>query len=132
MAMHATATFEIKKWDEHPYIESDDGAKMTRAEIEYIYHGDIEGESIVQYLMAYRPDGAGTAIALERITGSVGGRAGSFVLQHTSTFAESGVTGTYEVVPGSGAGELRGITGTGTLSVSGEGPYPFALDYDFA
>ncbi len=132
MSTQATGTFAIKTWDEQAYHESGDGAKMTYAHVSYLYHGDIEGESIMEYLMSYRPDGTGVYVGLERIAGTVGGRAGSLVLQHTGTFAADGITGTYTVVPDSGAGELRGLHGEGTLSVSGAGPYPFTLDYDVA
>ena len=132
MSTHATGTFEIKKWEEQPYHESDDGAKMTSAHVSFLYHGTIEGESIMEYLMTYRPDGTGVYIGLERIAGSIDGRAGSLVLQHTGTFASDGVTGTYLVVPDSGTGDLRGLRGGGDLSISGAGPYPFVLDYDLA
>ncbi len=132
MSTQATGTFAIKTWDEQAYHESDDGAKMTSAHVSYLYHGDIEGESIMEYLMSYHPDGTGVYVGLERIAGRIGERAGSLVLQHIGTFASDGITGTYTVVPESGAGEWRGIQGAGTLSVSGAGPYPFTLDYDFA
>ena len=131
MATHAEAIFEIGKWDEQPYQESGDDAKMTAAHVVYRYRGSIEGESITEYLMSYRPDGTGVYVGLERIAGSVGGRAGSFVLQHTGTFAQHGVTGTFQVVPESGTGDLRGLRGEGKLSVSGTGPYPIVFDYDF-
>jgi hypothetical protein len=132
MSMQATGTFEIKTWDEQAYYESDDGAKMTAAHVAFLYHGAIEGESVMEYLMSYRPDGTGVYVGLERIAGSIDGRAGSLVLQHIGIFAADGVTGTYLVVPDSGTGDLRGLRGGGDLSIYGTGPYPFALDYDFA
>ncbi len=132
MSTQATGTFAIKTWEEQAYHESGDGAKMTYAHVSFLYHGAIEGESIMEYLMSYRPDGTGVYIGLERIAGSIDGRAGSLVLQHTGTFASDGVTGTHLVVPESGTGDLRGLRGGGTMSISGEGSYPFTLDYDFA
>ena len=88
---HAKATFTMKSWDEktwegQPYTEVT-GAKLTRAEVAYTYQGDLTGDSTLQYLMFYRADGTGHAIALERIEGTLGGRRGSFVLQHSGTFA---------------------------------------------
>lgn len=103
---------------------------MTCAHISYLYHGAIEGESIMEYLMSYRPDGTGVYVGLERIAGNIGGREGSFVLQHSGTFQSDGVTGTYLVVPESGTSDVRGLRGEGNLAISGEGPYPFTLDYD--
>lgn len=132
MGTQATGAFEIKAWDEQEYQQTDDGAKMTAAHVSFLYRGAIEGESVMEYLMSYRPDGTGVYVGLERIAGTVDGRAGSLVLQHTGTFAADGVTGTYLVVPDSGTGDLRGLRGGGNLSISGAGPYPFALDYEIA
>lgn len=129
MDTQATATFTIGKWDERPYFEGDDGAKMTRAEVSYVYTGDIEGEGAMQYLMTYGPDGTGEYVGLECIIGTIGGRAGSFVLRHTGTFAQEGVSGAFHVVIGSGTGALSGLQGSGELAVAGKGPYPFALAY---
>lgn len=77
-------------------------------------------------LMFYRADGTGHAIALERITGTLGGRSGSFVLQHNGTFA----AGALMVLPGSGTGELAGLRGEGQLIVQ-EQPWSIELDYTF-
>ena len=129
---HAKATFTMKSWDEktwegQPYTEVT-GAKLTRAEVAYTYEGDLVGDSTLQYLMFYRADGTGHAIALERIAGTLGGRRGSFVLQHSGTFAAQGVAGTFTVLPGSGTGELEGLRGEGQLIVQ-EQPWSIELDY---
>jgi len=57
MKKSAKATFEIKSWEEKTYDELEGGAKLTRARITKIYHGDIEAESTLEYLMMYRLDG---------------------------------------------------------------------------
>ena len=129
---HAKATFTMKSWDEktwegQPYTEVT-GAKLTRAEVAYTYQGDLTGDSTLQYLMFYRADGTGHAIALERIEGTLGGRRGSFVLQHSGTFAAQGVAGALMVLPGSGTGELAGLRGEGQLIVQ-EQPWSIELDY---
>lgn len=85
MTTHATATFEIKGWDEKPYEEFDDGRKMTHALVKKSFQGDIDGESSVQYLMTYGEDGSAHIVGMERIVGRLGGRSGSFVLQHDRT-----------------------------------------------
>lgn len=136
MKTHAQATFAIQSWDEVTWdgIPASDisGEKLTRAQVSYGYQGDIEGTGTLQYLMTYRPDGTGNYVGLERIEGAVGGRSGSFVLQHAGTFSAQGVKGKVFVVPGSGTGELRNLHGEGGLDLSGhQGQYPISLDYEF-
>ena len=79
----------------------------------------------------YRDDGSASFIGLERVVGSVGGRSGSFVLQHSGTFKEGVATVTLVVVPDSGTGDLRGLRGDGKFAVGHQQPYSMTLDYDF-
>ena len=53
MSQHAAATFEIKGWDEKPYQEGEGQAKLTRASVRKAFQGDLQGESTLEYLMAY-------------------------------------------------------------------------------
>jgi Protein of unknown function (DUF3224) len=53
MKMHATGSFEVKSWNEQPYGEIDGQPKLTRAEVVYAYHGGLEGEGQIVYLMCY-------------------------------------------------------------------------------
>src|SRR5436190_14784628 len=87
---HAKATFALNAWDEKPYNEMNGLPKLTRVSVTKSYQGDIKGEGKLEYLMMYRDDGSASFIGLERVVGSVGGRSGSFVLQHGGTF-EGGV-----------------------------------------
>ena len=105
--------------------------KLTRASVVKSYQGDITGEGKLEYLMMYRDDGSASFVGLERVVGSVGGRSGSFVLQHSGTFKAGVATVTLIVVPGSGTGDLQGLRGEGGFAVGHQGPYSFALDYDF-
>src|SRR5512140_1210937 len=104
--MRANATFEIKSWDEKPYAEFDGGRKLTRASVKRIYHGDIEGESSTEYLMAYTPDGSANFVGMEHIVGRLGKRKGSFVLQQTGTFTGGIANASWFVTLDSGTGEL--------------------------
>jgi hypothetical protein len=131
MRTHATATFEQKTWDEEPYTTSDDGPKLTRASVTQIFHGAIEGEGSVEYLMVYPDATSASFVGLQRVTGQVGGRTGSVVFQVSGTFADSTVHGTWVVVPGSGTGELRALRAEGSF-VAPTGPQAsLTLDYDF-
>jgi len=92
MKQTASARFSIKSWDEKPYSEGKDLPKMTRASVDKTFTGDIDGEGHVEYVMAYRSDGTAAFVGLERITGRIAGRSGSFVLQRTGVF-EGGQAG---------------------------------------
>jgi hypothetical protein len=130
MSTRATVTFEIKSWDEKPYDEIGGGAKLTRASVTKAFHGDIEGEGRVEYLMVYRGDGTASFVGLERVLGQVGSRSGSFVLQHNGTFEGGVAKATYVVVPGSGTGDLRGLRGEGSFASGHAQHYPMTFDYD--
>jgi hypothetical protein len=131
MRKEAKATFGIKSWDENTYNEIEGAPKLTRVSATKSYQGDIEGEGKLEYLMMYRTAGSASFMGLERVTGSVGGRSGSFVLQHIGTFEDGVAKVTLSVVPGSGTGDLRGMKGEGGFSVGHQPPYAITLDYGF-
>lgn len=131
MRKQAKATFGIISWDEKPYSEIEGSPKLTRVSATKSYQGDIEGEGKLEYLMMYRSAGSASFMGLERVTGSIGGHSGSFVLQHTGTFEEGVAKVTLSVVPGSGTGDLRGMSGEGGFSVGHQPPYAMTLDYHF-
>jgi hypothetical protein len=130
MKKTASARFSIKSWDEKPYSEGKDLPKMTRASVDKTFTGDIDGEGHVEYVMMYRSDGTASFVGLERITGRIAGRNGSFVLQRTGVFEDGQAKESYSVVTGSGTGELRSLRGEGTSSVGHAADYPFALNYE--
>jgi hypothetical protein len=130
MKQTANARFAIKSWDEKPYREGQDLPKMTRASVSTTFTEDIEGEGQVEYLMMYRADGTATFVGLERITGRIAGKSGSFVLQRTGVFENGQAKESYSVVPGSGTGQLLGLRGEGRSAVGHGSEHPFALDYE--
>ncbi len=131
MSKRATATFQLKNWDEKPYSEINEGPKLTRASVTKSFRGDIEGEGTLEYLMIHRDDGSASFVGLERVVGRVGDRSGSFVLQHTGTFEGGTAKATWFVVPGSGTGDLRGLRGEGGFASAHAEHYPITLEYDF-
>jgi hypothetical protein len=80
--------------------------------------------------MMYAGDGSATFVGLERITGRIAGKSGSFVLQRTGTFEGGQAKESYTVIAGSGTGELRGLRGSGTSSVGHGMEHPFVLEYE--
>jgi len=130
MTIRANATFEVKSWDEKPYNEVEGELKLTRASVAKQFHGDIEGESTLEYLMVYRADGSAAFVGMERVTGRVGGRSGSFVLQHSGTDDGKTTTDNWFVVPGSGTGGLSGLSGEGSFTSDHSEPFRVTFDYE--
>ena len=110
--MHLDATFDIAGWDEKPFEEWE-GGKLTRASVSTTYAGDIEGESILEYLMSYGADGSVAYVGIERVTGAAGGRRGSLVFRHIGTFTGGAATSDLTVVGGSG--DFEGVAGAGSM-----------------
>ncbi len=131
MKNRADAAFKLESWDEKPYNEIEGAPKLTRVKVTKTYHGDIEGESTLEYLMMYRQDGTASFVGLERVVGSLGGRSGTFVLQHKGTFEGGKAKVECFVVSGSGTGELSGIRGEGGFAAGHAEQHAVTLDYDF-
>ena len=130
MKSTANARFAIKSWDEKPYSEGENLPRLTRATVTKTFTGDIEGEGHVEDLMMYRSDGSATFLGLERISGRIGGKAGSFVVQRIGVFEGGLAKESYSVIPGSGTGDLRGLAGSGSSAVGHGMEHPFVLDYE--
>ena len=128
--MPTKSTFKIISWDEEPFDEPEDGPKLTRAHIRKSFHGDLSGTGNLMYIMAYLEGGVASFTGFEKVVGSLGGRTGSFVLRHTGFFDGEKATAEYEVVPGSGTGELAGLAGTGGFSAGHAEEHDMTLDYE--
>ena len=127
MKQTAQARFPITSWDEKPWSEGQELPRLTRARITKTYTGDVEGDAQVEYLMIYRSDGTATFVGFKRVVARIGGRSGTFVLQRTGVFEGGQVKETYSVVPGSGTGELSGLSGDGASSLGHGMEHPFTL-----
>lgn len=132
MKQTAHARFAITAWDEKPYREGADRPKLTKATVTKTYTGDIEGEGHVEYLMAYLTDGAASFVGIEQVTGRLGGKSGSFILERTGVFEGGQAKEIYSVIPGSGTGGLKGLRGEGRSSVGHGMEHPFVLSYELA
>lgn len=118
--MHNNFRFEIQAWDESTYLDLADNGKFTRASIKKHYSGALKGEGTLDYLMSYQADGKAHFVGIERVTGSLGDRVGSFTLSHTGIFAGGKVTSTFIVVEGSGEDGFSDLIGQGQYQ-TGEG-----------
>ena len=125
--------FKIESWDEKPYRETDDKRKWTRSDVALTGTEGLTSGSF-EALMYYRPDGTGTWLALLHFAGELDGRSGSFVLEGRGSFDGTSATTEAVITPGSGTGDLAGISGSGvSVSTHADYPYmPFTLTYDLA
>ncbi len=127
----ASAVITVRKYEPSAYDEPADGPVLTRIHVEESFSGDIQGEGVVEFLQAGRADGSASFAGLERVTGELAGREGTFVLQDAGTVDGSIVSGDWFVVPGSGTGQLAGLRGYGGFRANlGEGAQVH-LDYWF-
>ena len=130
MSTHITGTFKYTSWDENAYEELSGGRRLTRASVAQDLSGDIEGEGSAEWLMCYRPDKTATFVGLQRLSGRVGGRDGSFVVESHGTYDGELARGRWTIVPGSGTDELRDIQGEGTWQAPHGPEATFELDFD--
>lgn len=128
MTKHATGTFDVKVVPEG----NDDkaaGSSLGRMSLDKQYHDGLDGTSKGQMLTA-GTDVKGSAgyVAMERFTGTLDGRKGSFVLQHTGTMNRGALQLSITVVPDSGTGELVGITGKMAIIIA-DGKHSYDFEY---
>jgi hypothetical protein len=127
----AAGAFEVNGGTEDPYEELDGGLKLTHASGTQGFTGDISGDGAVHWLMLYRPDKTAHFVGLQRISGSLGGRQGSFVAAAEGDHDGTGSTITFTIIPGSGTGGLAGISGEGRLIAKGGPKGTYELEYAF-
>jgi hypothetical protein len=116
----AIGEFTVTGGREETYAERSPG-KLTRAGGTQVFTGGIIGTGTVEWLMSYPGDGTARYVGMQVIEGTLDGRRGSFVLTASGEFDGATSEATWTVVPGSGRGELAGISGSGGFS-AGPGP----------
>ena len=134
--MKVHGSYAVKKWDEKPYDEISPNSRLTKASVEYLFSGEIEGKALVEYLMFYKHfdpadqhKSSAEYLGLIRFDGKLDGKPGSFVFDDHGTFDSGTASSALRIVAGSGTGALQGITGTGKYHANREG-YSFELDYN--
>ncbi len=125
----ASGALRVTAEAEPPFLEQD-GNKLSRNIVRKEFSGDMVGTSEAQMTAAYTgtPGSAGY-VAIEHFSGSVEGRSGSLVLQHSGIMAKGEAELIVRIVPDSGTGELTGISGTLAIDHS-DGEHSYVLDYE--
>jgi hypothetical protein len=102
---------------------------LNRYSINKEIHGDLAATTKGEMFSGGDPkQGAAGYVAIEVVTGTLQGKHGSFALQHLGTMDANGPKMTVLVVPGSGTGELRGMTGTFVIQIA-DGQHSYDLEY---
>jgi hypothetical protein len=127
MTSHATGSFDVKLTHLDPAFKTDDNS-LGRMSSEKQFHGDLQGTSHGEMLSAGTAvKGSGSYVAIERVSGTLQGRTGTFILQHNATMARGTPQLNIIVVPDSGTGQLVGLTGTMKIIIAaGKHSYDFA------
>jgi len=130
MLKQAKGTFEVKL---NPQIETETlDASLGRMTIDKQLHGDLEGTSKGQMLTAgTSKKNSGAYVAVEKVTGTLHGRSGSFILQHSATMTRGTPQLTIQVVPDSGTDQLIGLAGDFKITIT-EGKHYYEFDYSIS
>ena len=125
--MHATGPFDVRVT---PQDDKSDDPLLGRMALDKQYHGDLEATGKGQMLTAgTEVKGSGAYVAIEKVSGTLKGRSGSFVLQHAGTMAQNVPQLNVIVVPDSGTGELKGLTGKMMINIAADGKHSYDLEY---
>ena len=123
---HATGPFDVKMTPQ----DDKAGDGIARMLVDKQYHGDLEGTAKGQMLTGgITADKSGAYVAIEKFTGTLHGRSGSFVLHHTGIMTRGTPDLTILVAPDSGTGQLAGITGKMTINIAADGKHSYDFEY---
>jgi uncharacterized protein DUF3224 len=127
----ASGTFEVQLKPQAPDENTED-ITLGQLSIDKQFQGDLEASSKGQMLTAGTGvQGSAGYVAIERVSGTLHGRSGSFVLQHSGTMTRGAAQLTVSVVPDSGTGELVGLAGTMAITIA-DGKHSYDFEYTIA
>lgn len=128
MTRHASGVFDVKLSPltvEHP----DADERRGRMGLDKRFHGDLDASGIGEMLTGTGAvKGSAGYVAIERVSGTLHGRSGSFILQHSGTMTRGAPALVISVVPDSGDGELTGIEGRMSITIT-DGTHRYDLEY---
>jgi Protein of unknown function (DUF3224) len=127
MSTHISGTFDVKLSPQT--VAENEEASINRMLIDKQFHGGLDANSKGQ-MLAHMTSVKGSAgyVAIEKVTGSLQGRKGSFVLQHSGIMSRGEQSLTLTVVPDSGTDALEGLSGSMTITIT-DGKHYYGFDY---
>ena len=131
MTRQVSGSFDITRNAEPPF-DTADGVVLGRMRFDKTFHGPLAATSVVHMTSAMTSvKGSAGYVAVERITGSLEGKAGSFVVLYTGLMDRGAPSLTITVVPDSGTGELVGLAGEMAIEIV-EGEHRYRMSYTLA
>jgi hypothetical protein len=129
VTQHASGPFDVKIVPQKPDSDVAEAAKLGRMSIDKQFHGDLDATSKGE-MIATQTEVKGSAgyVAMERVTGTLKGRKGTFVLQHSATMNRGVPELSITVVPDSGTDELTGLTGKMNIIIA-NGKHSYEFEY---
>jgi len=125
---HASGTFEVTTIPQ-PHEEQAGGEAVGRLLLEKKFSGDLDAVSAGTMLGARSPvQGSAGYVAIEKVSGTLSGLGGSFLLQHFGVMTRGAMEQTVVIIPDSGTGGLTGIAGKMTIAIE-NGAHHYHLDY---
>lgn len=121
----AKGTFEVKM---APQTSAHPDSAIARMSLDKQFHGDLKGTSKGEMLAVQTTEGSAGYVAMERVTATLAGRTGTFVLQHSGTMNRGNPHLDLTVVPDSGTAELKGLTGKMSIDIK-EGKHFYSFEY---
>lgn len=129
MKQQAKGAFDVKLQPLQAYNSNEDSG-LGRMSIDKQFHGELDATSQGEMLYAGSAKDSGGYVAVERVTGSLQGRQGSFALQHNATMTRGVPYLNIIVVPGSGTGGLVGLSGTMNIVIAEGGRHFYEFAYE--
>ncbi|MEJ1095124.1 MULTISPECIES: DUF3224 domain-containing protein [unclassified Pseudoxanthomonas] len=127
--MQASGTFDVKVVPQTPDNAPAQSSGVARLSLDKQFHGDLEATSQGEMLASGDGTQSGAYVAIEKVNGSLHGQGGSFVLVHRALMVQgTPQEWTVAVVPDSGTGALRGISGSMRIEIT-EGKHFYRFDY---
>ena len=124
-----TGRFDLTSWAEEAYDDAD-GARLVKVRNTKTFEGGISGTSSTELLQAIAGDGGAAYVGMERVAGEVDGRKGTFVLRHSASMTpDGGGDMRVDVVPGSATGDLAGLAGELTITMTPEREHSYSFAY---
>lgn len=128
MTSRATGPFEVKLAPQ-PLSDLAAESALGRMSLDKVFHGDLTATSRGEMLSAMGSvPGSAAYVAMERVTGTLHGRSGTFALHHTGVMTRGVPSLEIQVVPDSASGELEGLTGTMSIHIEGKA-HSYVFDY---
>jgi hypothetical protein len=129
MNSESKGVFRVEDWNEETFSEVENGPTLKKAHVKKIYSGEIEGEGILEYLFTYHDKTTADIYGLERFSGRVDDKHGTFIFEHKGEFENGMADINMTIVEKSGTGDLQGIEGKMHFRAGMEKEYSITLQH---